>query len=127
VIEAEVGKDDRYAPPVQKEHSAAHGEIGRRSSNSHGPGRHHRVRAMWHIDTCSSCGSIRRGGYDGYRGDVVNPRMSHYLTTRRLPATGAAGPCRGRLPVRIDVNSVVLLAGIVLLVLGPCVGWLVLS
>jgi hypothetical protein len=126
VIEAEVGKDDRHGPPVQKEHSAAHGEIGRGSSNSNGPGRHHRVRAMWHIDTCSSCGSIRRGGYDGYRGDVVNARTSRYLTARR-PATGTAGPYRGRLPVRLDVNSVVLLAGIVLLVLGPCVGWLVLS
>ena len=90
-------------------------------ANGTASGRHHRVRPMWHMDTCSSCGTIRRGGYDGYRGDVVNRRTSRYLTARRAPGTGTIGPAR------LDVNSLLLLAGIVLLVLGPSVGWLVLS
>jgi hypothetical protein len=80
---------------------------------------------MWHMDTCSSCGALRHGRYDGYRGDVVNPRTSRLLTANRLAAARSSGS--GRSSVRIDAGAVVLAVGVVLLVLGPCPGWLALG
>ena len=105
---------------------AACGDGGRQPPAARS-GRHHRVRAAWHMDRCPSCGLIHRGRYDGYRGDVLVPRTSSYLTANRLSPPRTAGLVPGRSWGRIDVNSVVLLAGVVLLLAGPPVGWLFLG
>ena len=115
-------ENDRAEHPGRTEHGVACGEIGRLRPGPYGSGRHHRTRAMWHMDRCTGCGSIHRGRIDAYRGDAV-PRTSSYLTANRLALPRTAGP----VPGRVDVNSVVLLAGVVLLLVAPFLGWLTLS
>ena len=120
-----MGENDRREQPGRAEQDALRDETGRRSG-AHGSGRHHRVRAMWHMDRCGGCGSIHRARIDADRA-ALTPRTSSYLTANRLALPRTAGPVPGRAWGRVDVNSVVLLAGVVLLLTSPPIGWLLLG
>jgi hypothetical protein len=108
---ADVSGDERCEHLSPEKHAATCDGTGQPGAVGNGSGRHHRVRATWHMDRCPGCGLIHRGRYDG-----VAARTSPYLTANRLPV-------HTRRQRRADVTLVVVLAGLALLVVGPCLGW----